>query len=256
MIFKKMKKEACIDAVGGTNVGSVRRNNQDYYYTPKHGDKIKLAMVADGMGGYKGGDIASELCVNTIVRFINKKYNKKSDIEELLYESINIANVAVYDRANESEYLKGMGTTLVIAAFSDDKAYVLNVGDSRAYLISSDYEARQITDDHTLVQEYINLGKITKEEAKTHNYRHVITRAIGTEKKVMIDMFKIDLKKGEHILLCSDGMYEYINIDMMEKILEASSSRKSAIKTMMDMANQAGGADNITVVIASNKESE
>jgi len=256
MIFKKHKNKACIDIVGDTHTGSVRSNNQDYYYIPKMGDKIKLAIVADGMGGYKGGDIASELCVNTIVRFINRKYSKKADIEELLYESVSIANTAVYDRANESEYLKGMGTTLVMAAFVGSKAYILNVGDSRAYHITEDYKVSQITDDHTLVQEYINLGKMTKEEARTHNYRHVITRAIGTEKIVMTDMFKLDIKKGEQILLCSDGMYEYINDDMLAKIMEASSDRKSAIRTMMDMSNQAGGSDNITVVIATNKESE
>jgi len=256
MLLGKSKKKACIDIIGDTNIGSVRSNNQDYFYTPKPGDKITLAIVADGMGGYKGGDVASELCVNTIVRFINRKYNRKTDIEELLYESVNIANIAVYDRASESEYLKGMGTTLIMAAFVGRTVYVLNVGDSRAYHISADYKAKQITNDHTLVQEYINLGKITKEEAKTHNYRHVITRAIGTEKRVMVDMFKLEIKPGEHILLCSDGMYEYIEIRMIEKIMEAASDRKSAIKTLMDMSNQAGGSDNITVVIATNKESE
>jgi len=256
MIFRKSKKKPCIDVIGDTHMGNVRKNNQDYFYTPKQADKIKLAIVADGMGGYKGGDVASELCVNTIVRFINRKFKKKIDIEELLYESICIANIAVYDRASESEYLKGMGTTLVMAAFIGNQAYVLNVGDSRAYHITADYKAKQITDDHTLVQEYINLGKITKEEAKTHNYRHIITRAIGTEKRVMIDMFKVELKEGEQILLCSDGLYEYIDIDMIEKILEASSDRKSAIKTLIDMSNQAGGSDNITIVIATNKESE
>ncbi|MBN2879383.1 MAG: Stp1/IreP family PP2C-type Ser/Thr phosphatase [Clostridia bacterium] len=256
MLLGKFKKKACIDIIGDTNIGSVRSNNQDYFYTPKPGDKITLAIVADGMGGYKGGDVASELCVNTIVRFINRKYSKKTDIEELLYESVNIANIAVYDRASESEYLRGMGTTLIMAAFVGRTVYVLNVGDSRAYHISADYKAKQITDDHTLVQEYINLGKITKEEAKTHNYRHVITRAIGTEKRVMVDMFKLEIKPGEHILLCSDGMYEYIEIRMIEKIMEAASDRKSAIKTLMDMSNQAGGSDNITVVIATNKESE
>jgi len=256
MLLGNFKKKAYIDIIGDTNIGSVRSNNQDYFYTPKTGDKITLAIVADGMGGYKGGDVASELCVNTIVRFINRKYNRKTDIEELLYESVNIANIAVYDRASESEYLRGMGTTLIMAAFVGEKVYVLNVGDSRAYHISADYKARQITDDHTLVQEYINLGKITKDEAKTHNYRHVITRAIGTEKRVMVDMFKLEIKSGEHILLCSDGMYEYIDIRMIEKIMEAASDRKSAIKTLMDMSNQAGGSDNITVVIATNKESE
>jgi len=256
MIFKKQKKKACIDIVGDTHTGSVRSNNQDYYYTPKTGDKIKLAIVADGMGGYKGGDIASELCVNTIVRFINKKYGSKTDIEEMLYESVNIANTAVYDRANESEYLRGMGTTLIMAAFVGNKVYILNVGDSRAYHITNAYAVNQITDDHTLVQEYINLGKMTKEEARTHNYRHVITRAIGTEKVVMTDMFKLELRKGEHILLCSDGMYEYIDNSMIAKIMEASSDRRSAIRTMMDMSNQAGGSDNITVVIATNLERE
>jgi len=256
MIFKKSKNKACIDVIGNSNTGKVRSNNQDYFYLPKQGDKMKLAIVADGMGGYKGGDVASELCVNTIVRYINRKYKKNIDIEELLYESVCIANIAVYDRACESEYLKGMGTTLVMAAFEEDKVYILNVGDSRAFHISTDYKAKQITEDHTLVQEYINLGKLTKEEAKTHNYRHVITRAIGTDKSVMIDMFRVELKKGEQILLCSDGLYEYIDINMLEKILEASSDRESAIRTLIDMSNQAGGADNITIVIAINKESE
>ncbi len=255
-MFEKLKKKACIDIVGDTHIGSVRSNNQDYFYTPKIGDKIKLAIVADGMGGYKGGDVASELCVNTIVRFINRKYNKKTDIEELLYESVSIANTAVYDRANESEYLRGMGTTLIMAAFMDNKAYILNVGDSRAYHISKDYKVRQISKDHTLVQEYINLGKITKQEARTHNYRHVITRAIGTEKIVMADMFKQELKDGEFIFLCSDGMYEYIDDDMISKIMEASFDKKGAISTLMDMSNQAGGSDNITIVIAENKEGE
>ncbi|MEX1378205.1 MAG: Stp1/IreP family PP2C-type Ser/Thr phosphatase [Eubacteriales bacterium] len=256
MLFTKKKKKRYIDVIGDSHKGSVRSNNQDFFYTPKPTDKIKLAIVADGMGGYKGGDVASELCVNTIVRYLNRKYKKNIDIEELLYESVCIANIAVYDRASESEYLKGMGTTLVMAAFCDDAVYVLNVGDSRAYHITSDYKAKQITDDHTLVQEYINLGKMSEEEARKHNYRHVITRAIGTDKNVMVDHFKVDMKDGDHILLCSDGMYEYIDIDMIAKILEASSDRKSAIRTMIDMSNQAGGSDNITIVIATSKESE
>ncbi len=256
MILKMPKKKDCISFAGGTHKGNVRSNNQDSYYISKPGDKIKLAVVADGMGGYKGGDIASELCVNTIVRFINRKYKKGTDVEKLLLESVEISNTAVFDRAKESEYLKGMGTTVVLAAFTGRKVYLLNVGDSRAYHIASDYNVKQITDDHTLIQEYVNMGKITQEEAKTHNYRHVITRAIGTEKKIDIDLFKLEIKKGEMILLCSDGMYEYIDKEMIAKILEASSDTKSAVKTIIDMANQAGGADNITVVIASNNGSE
>lgn len=256
MIFKKRRNKACLSFVGDTHVGKVRKNNQDYYYTPKQGDKLEIAIVADGMGGYKGGDVASQLCVNTIIRLFGSKYTEDIDVEELLYECINAANIAVYDRASESEYLRGMGTTVVLAAFLGEKVYVLNVGDSRAYHINKDNEAVQITVDHTLVQEYINLGKITKQEARTHNYRHVITRAIGTDKRVMIDMFKVELRAGEHILLCSDGMYEYIDCNMIKEIMDKSRSTKKVVNKLIDTSLESGGADNVTVVIATNKERE
>lgn len=252
MIFNKRRNKAFLSFVGDTHVGNVRKNNQDYYYTPKTGDKVEIAIVADGMGGYKGGDVASQLCVNTIVRLFDSKYTEDTDIEELLYECINAANIAVYDRASESEYLRGMGTTVVLAAFVDKKVYVLNVGDSRAYHINKENEAKQITVDHTLVQEYINLGKITKQEARTHNYRHVITRAIGTDKRVMIDLFKLELKDEEHILLCSDGMYEYIDCEIIKNVMSESRSTKIALKKLMSTSLESGGADNVTVVIAKN----
>lgn len=251
-----MRKKINIDIIGGTHIGSVRSNNQDFYYTGASDDKVTLAIVADGMGGYKGGDVASKLCVNTIVQYINRKYKKRIDLEELLYDSVNIANISVYDRAQESEYLRGMGTTLVMAAFVQNQVYILNVGDSRAYHISSDFKAKQMTYDHTLVQEYVHLGKITNSQARTHNHRHIITRAIGTDKQVEIDMFKLELKENEHIMLCSDGMYEYIDIEMIEKVLEASGDRNRAIETFIDMSNQGGGTDNITIVIATNMGSD
>ena len=256
MIFKKRRNKACLSFVGDTHVGKVRKNNQDYYYTPKPGDKVDIAIVADGMGGYKGGDVASQLCVNTIVRLFNSKYTEDTDIEELLYECVNAANIAVYDRSSESEYLRGMGTTVVLAAFVGKKVYILNVGDSRAYHINKDNKVKQITNDHTLVQEYINIGKITKQQARTHNYRHVITRAIGTDKRVMIDLFRLELKAGERILLCSDGMYEYVDCDMIEEIMSKVSSEKMALKKIMDISLSSGGADNVTVVIVKNKERE
>ncbi len=181
--------------MGDTDKGIVRSNNQDYYYIPKDTDKLKLAIVADGMGGYKGGDIASRLCTETIVQYFNSKYNKWQDIRKLLIESVNVANTAVYDQAQENEYLKGMGTTVVMAAFDNEQVHILNIGDSRAYHIKSDYSIEQITDDHTLVNEYYKSGRITKEQAENHIHRHVITRAVGTDTYVDADLFKTKTKK-------------------------------------------------------------
>ncbi len=233
-----------------TNIGAKRNTNQDYAYfsVEQIGNLPNVLIVADGMGGHKAGEVASEQAVNAVLQSI--KENEKKDKISIIEEAIDVANVKVLEMATKDEKFKGMGTTIVVATLENNNLYVANVGDSRLYLIGDDI--RQITRDHSLVQEMVSIGELDKESAKTHSRKNVITRAVGVERKVTADFFEAEISEGTKILLCSDGLTNMVEDADIKDIVDRCSdgNMEEAVHKLIDAANNNGGLDNIAVVLA------
>ena len=233
-----------------TNVGVQRNTNQDFVYVSeeKIGNLPNILIVADGMGGHKAGEVASELAVNAVLESI--KSNKKKDKITIIEQAIAAANEKVFQVATSDEKCKGMGTTIVVATVVDNILYVANVGDSRLYLIGEDI--KQITRDHSLVQEMVSIGELDKESAKTHSRKNVITRAVGVEKKLMADFFEVEVQEKTKILLCSDGLSNMVDDKELEAIIKecGQDTLECTVHKLIDTANNNGGLDNIAVVLA------
>ncbi|MEE1516465.1 MAG: Stp1/IreP family PP2C-type Ser/Thr phosphatase [Lachnospiraceae bacterium] len=234
-----------------TNMGVRRNTNQDYAYVSEQnvGNLPNILIVADGMGGHKAGEVASELAVNAVLESI--KQNESKDKITIIEEAIAKANEKVLNMATSDEKFKGMGTTLVVATLENDILYVANVGDSRLYLIDND-DIRQITRDHSLVQEMVSLGELDKESARTHARKNVITRAIGVNEKIIADFFEVDISENTKILLCSDGLSNMVEDSQINDIVKecAGKTLEDTVHKLIDIANENGGLDNIAVVLA------
>lgn len=231
-----------------TDKGMVRDMNQDAYKTGLFREGGAWAVVCDGMGGVSGGQVASEICVNEVSSRIEKGYHQgmsMKSVKNLLVSAITAANIKVYETAEEKPEYLGMGTTVVALVVLNGFAAIAHVGDSRAYFISDD--VKQITKDHSVVQYLIDLGRITPEQAKTHPDRNVITRAVGVSSDVDVDVEIIPINQNEIVLICTDGLYEYVSDSEMFDVVKNRDYDEPA-KVLLDMANNAGGKDNITVV--------
>jgi len=224
-----------------TNTGLVRDHNEDSVAPQDMGIEAGPFMVgvADGMGGHAGGEVASRLALEAALA-----------AEGTVVERVRAANRAVLDAATGDPALQGMGTTLVLASFVDDSVEIGHVGDSRAYLLRSP-DLTQITTDHSWVAEKVASGEITAEEAKTHPYRSVITRALGLQPEVDIDRERRTLQSGDRVLICSDGLTNMVASDQIRDILLEQTHPIDAVWSLVDAANQAGGIDNISVVVVS-----
>lgn len=237
--------------MGDTHTGQKRPNNQDCFAAEKIGDSAVI-MVCDGMGGENGGAIASETAIETacamLLRDIKPEMSETS-IRRLLECAGAAANIAVYDAACADIALKGMGTTLVGALVQPSSAHIIHAGDSRAYLLRDDI-LTQLTVDHTVVQMLLERGEIDPLAAANHPQRHYITRAVGVGDGVRYDIFSIDLQPGDAILLCSDGLYNYVEHEDISALL-AVSLKTHSVAPLIDCANQNGGGDNITAVVCS-----
>ena len=234
-------------SVAMTDVGRVRKVNQDYVYasdTPV-GNLPNLYIVADGMGGHKAGDLASSYAVQTIVEAISRSVETRPAL--ILQKAIRYANYRLYEKSEEREEYHGMGTTLVIASIFDNVLRVANVGDSRLYVI--DDNITQITRDHSLVEEMVLAGQLSRSEARTHEKKNVITRAIGGEEQVEPEMFSIDLKPDSKILMCSDGLTNMLEDNDILSIVKKHADIEKAAGELVDRANENGGKDNISVII-------
>ncbi len=239
--------------VAKTDKGRVRSSNQDAYAVGEFSDEVVWAVVCDGMGGAAGGNIASALAVKVISDKINASYREKmrdSSIQNMLDSALTAANIEVYDFAEANTELKGMGTTVVCAIVRDGQAFIAHAGDSRAYIISEDNDARQVTVDHSVVQDLLSKGKITSEEAEHHPNKNIITRAVGVDKNIKIDFDQIDLEAGDTVLLCTDGLSNYVTNEEMIDIMSDGKHYAFADR-LVNKANENGGGDNITVVIIS-----
>ncbi len=234
-------------ATAVTDIGKTRAVNQDYVYTSVDsvGCLPNLFIVADGMGGHKAGDTASRFTVETVKRLISE--SEQTDAISVINQAVKDVNVLLIEKASETEEYYGMGTTLVMASIFDNVLKVANVGDSRLYVI--DDNITQITRDHSLVEEMVLAGKLSKSEARTHEKKNVITRAIGGEEEVDPEMFSIDLKEGSKILMCSDGLTNMLEDSDILSIVKRYADIEEAARKLVDKANDNGGRDNISVII-------
>ncbi len=231
-----------------TDVGKVRKMNQDYVFATDEpqGTLPNLLVVADGMGGHKAGDFASKFTVETLKEEI--KHSLKEGPKEVLLDAVQVVNKKLIETAEKDIKLDGMGTTLVAATVIDHTLHFINVGDSRLYLINQ--EVKQLSRDHSLVEEMLRLGGISEEEAKHHPDKNIITRAIGVKEDVEADYYEYALKKGDVILMCTDGLCNMVNEDEIFTIIKSARDIVEAGQLLINRANENGGKDNIGVVLA------
>ncbi len=240
-----------ITFVKGTDVGRARDHNEDYLdaFSPpdptQRRQKGDLFIVADGMGGHQAGDVASQTAVNVI----SHEYyaNPDTDVRAALTSAIKKANAFIYQEAEQDPSRAGMGTTVVAAVIRGRELYLANVGDSRAYLMRGN-KVQQATRDHSFVAEQVRAGLLTVDEARAHPQRNVITRALGSRPEVKVDTYSGELQAGDVLLLCTDGLSEYVHEDDMQTIL-GQYPPEEAVPRMIALANSRGGSDNISTIV-------
>lgn len=233
-----------------TDRGVIRKENQDSCGVLECGG-WNAAVVCDGMGGARAGAVASALAVETFVNALRDHLAEETPAEQITeigLSAVDLANGAVYEKAMADENCRGMGTTLVSAVCRGAKATIFNVGDSRAYLINPS-GIRAISRDHSLVQDMLERGDITAEEARTHPNRNLITRALGTEKTVCCDTFHLTLEAGDYILLCSDGLVNTVSDQEMLYEVVHEADKETCLDRMMEIAIDRGAPDNVTMVL-------
>ncbi len=219
-----------------TDIGQVREGNEDSYLVVE-----PLYAVADGMGGHRGGEVASSLALETVQGMFERHEGSLSD-------QVEQANRAVFDRSQNDRTVSGMGTTLTAALVDGNRVHLVHVGDSRAYLLR-DGELTQLTEDHTLVHRMVVEGEISQEEAETHPHRSILTRALGVDQSVQVDEGDVEVVGGDRLLLCTDGLTGMVPEGQIREILADAADPQEAVDRLVKVANRAGGIDNITAVI-------
>ena len=237
-------------AVGKSDIGKIRDTNQDAYYVSTEEDPFKLYILADGMGGYNGGDIASKLAVAAIYKFFQSNFEKteknKESLQKLIRDAIEYANMIVYERSKEEPELYGMGTTIEVCLILGERAYIGHIGDSRIYRIRNN-TIRKLTRDDSYVEKLIKEGKLTREEAETHPKKHMLMKALGCEIFVEPVVSVKGFVANDMILMCSDGLTNMVpESDILNTILRDSDK---AADQLIYEANSHGGVDNITVIL-------
>ena len=230
-----------------TDVGRTRVVNQDYVFSCLEpvGNLPNLFIVADGMGGHQAGDFASSYSVKKFLESVSLSLQKNP--HKIFEDAIRYANRELIEKAKANPELKGMGTTLVALTIIGDKAYVANVGDSRLYCMEE--VLTQITVDHSLVQEMIRIGELTKEDARLHPDKNIITRAVGAGRDINADFFEFSLTEKSILLMCSDGLSNMVEDEQLAILLKSAKTPEKVGKKLIDTANQNGGKDNIAVIV-------
>ena len=238
-----MKK---VTAYGKSDIGKKRSTNQDSILV---NDRLGLYAVADGMGGHKGGETASSMALEVLNSAVEKISDKKDSIQiaPFLKEAVSLASMKIFERSLMDENLRGMGTTFVGLCLSGDNAYIAQVGDSRVYLYR-DGDLWKVTEDHSLINEQIRSGLITKQEAEKLNYKNVITRSVGFEEIVNVDVYTREVESGDVFLLCSDGLTGMLSDEEIKDCINPKNMAASVDK-LIHNANEAGGADNVSVIL-------
>ena len=258
MVVTGQKLEMKFRAYGLSDLGRVRKLNEDSFLVS---DDLKLYLIADGMGGHAAGDVASRKSIELIKAFIERTA-KDNDITwpfemnlalapeaNKLVAAVQIANKKIYEMSSTTPKLKGMGTTIAGLFIAKAKGYIVHVGDSRVYLMRNG-KLKQITDDHSWVNEQLKENVITEDEAKQHRWKNVITRALGSEKEVKVDLHEENIVSGDIFFICSDGLSGMVERRMIENIIKKHINNLSeAAEKMIDYANEIGGVDNITVIL-------
>lgn len=233
-----------------SDVGKAREMNQDYYYISGPEEQIKLFILADGMGGYNGGEIASSLATTSVKNYITNNFYKiehdKESILNLIKNAIEYANMIVYEKSKENKELEGMGTTLDVCLIYNNRVYIGHVGDSRVYRIRKEF-IRKLTVDHSYVQELVKDGTITKEEAYNHPKKNMLMKALGCTAYVEPDVMVKGFIKDDILLMSSDGLTNMLKDEEIYNIIK--DNPELASEKLVERANELGGYDNITVVI-------
>jgi protein phosphatase len=247
--------ENALSIVRLSDTGKLRKRNED---TIASDVSIGLAVLADGMGGYNAGDVASQMAVLTITADLKTKFKNAiqenqlidtSNIKSHLVNAVNTANNAIFQVSKEQAQCAGMGTTLVLSVFIDNKVVIGHIGDSRAYLFRN-HDLTQLTNDHSVLQEQLDSGLLTAEQAKFVTYKNYVTRALGVESEVDLELSTFDVAIGDIYLLCSDGLTEMVEEDdIRTTLIENSDDLAHAANTLVQKANQHGGKDNISVIL-------
>ena len=227
-------------SLGISKTGLVRQRNEDRFYA-----QGPLLIVADGMGGYTGGEYASTMVVDTIVEVVNEATEMST---EVLKNAILKANRMVYEKSQSYNELEGMGTTAVVAYVQEDTLYWAHVGDSRLYRYGED-GLHRMTKDHSMVQQLVEAGTITEEEVIHHPKRNMLTRAIGVYETVEVDTGVVEVHQNDRILLCSDGLSGYIEESKIEQVLSEENNESRALEDLVHLVYDAGARDNVTIVL-------
>lgn len=232
-------------SAGGTDIGLRRKNNEDAYVTRPD---LEFFAVADGIGGSAAGEVASRIFIGTAQEVFEEGYFADADLSALVQESFRLANERIQESMEANPEHRGMGCTAELVAFRGDRYIVGHVGDSRTYLLR-DGNLRRITRDHSLVQDQLEQGLITEEEAKRHRLRNVVLRAVGIEQSVALDLIKGKSLPGDIFLLCSDGLTDMVEEDLIHEALISGRTVANMVMGLIESARAGGGNDNITVVL-------
>lgn len=237
-------------AFATSDVGKARKINEDYFYISFPDDPVQLFILADGMGGYNGGEIASKLAVTTAKNYILSNYEKSKESKETLLDlvknSSQYANMVVYEKAKENADLSKMGTTLDVCLIYQNKAFISHIGDSRIYRMRKEF-FRKLTKDHSYVQKLLDEGKITEEESKNHPKKNMLMKALGCTPFIEPDAMIKGFIKGDILLMCSDGLTNMVSEDEIQQIIKENPT--DSTKLLVQKANDLGGKDNITAII-------
>ena len=242
-----------MEAFAKSDIGKVRDMNQDSYYISGEESNLKLYILADGMGGYKGGEIASKLATASVKSYIESNIDNiikdRDEILKLIKSAMEYANMVVYERAKEDAQLEGMGTTLEVCLIYNSRAYIAHIGDSRIFRIRKGM-IRQLTQDHSYVQKLVKEGTITKEQAEHHPQKNMLMKALGCNAFVEPDVMVKGFLKDDILIMCSDGLSNMVEQQTIYEM--ASRNIEQATKDLVQLAKDRGGYDNITVVIIKN----
>jgi PPM family protein phosphatase len=234
-----------VSGFAATDLGRYREGNEDSHYCG-----TSLFAVADGLGGHRAGEVASATAIEVIAEFDQPPPHYPDEARHVLAEAVAAANRAVIEKAASNPDYSGMATTLTVALLHQDQLSIAHVGDSRAYLLRDGEPLRQLTDDHTVVAQLVRQRRLSPEEAEVHPFRSVLVTAVGLEPEPQVDLLRpIDLRPGDQVLLCSDGLTEPVSDDTIADLVAANDDGDAACRALIDAANQAGGPDNITVVL-------
>lgn len=253
----KRRRGERMNSIFKTDPGRVRILNEDDGGIFVNGDGYRLAVIADGMGGHLAGEVASKMTIDTIKKAwtVSKDIHTAEQAEEWLRLNINEVNQILFKHSNENPECEGMGTTIIAAICTDQFITLAHIGDSRCYLLNeSGY--KQLTEDHSLVYELVRTGQISKEDAENHPRRNVILRALGTGQNVEMDIITVIFEEGDFLLICSDGLSDKVSENEMVKILSSKETLLNRAETFIQLANEYGGEDNISLVIVEHSTGE